>query len=332
MPARPLPPGRGLLLGGIFHRPVSPTSHPFTWSRADRLEGPIHALPRTGAELRSRSSPRRGGRWAQRLGSPVSPHPSDSPSRAYLSWRCTHRSTQLKSHPSALLPRVPAKPGARKPERNKCAWMPRRAELGAAKLAGGRRGRWLCCAGCRALGSRPGRRPRRPAPSPPPPRAAAPGPDPGPRCRGARLGAGAGARGLATPAGCAWRWQRLLLRGEDPGDRRSSRYHSEHWSWSPGTRGPKGRSWRRRAPPSLSFTLSSPDEPAEPLPLPLPRRRGGGWRSCHSSSGSRRRTPSPCGWIPPCAASPPPGEPRPKRSQLARSALPRRTVTPDSLR
>ena len=82
--------------------------------------------------------------------------------------RDTHRSTQLKSHPSASLPRVPAKPGEWKPGRNKCAWMPRRAGLGAAKLAGGRRGRWFCCAGCRAQGSRPGRRPGRPAPSPVP--------------------------------------------------------------------------------------------------------------------------------------------------------------------
>lgn len=46
--------GKGALFGGIF-QPVSPTSHPFTWSGAERSEGPIHALSLTSAELRSRS-------------------------------------------------------------------------------------------------------------------------------------------------------------------------------------------------------------------------------------------------------------------------------------
>lgn len=49
----------------------------------------------------------------------------------------------------------------------------------AAKLAGRRRGRWLCCAGCRAQGSRPGRRPRPPRPQHAP--AAGGGTRPGPR-------------------------------------------------------------------------------------------------------------------------------------------------------
>lgn len=35
------------------------------------------------------------------------------PSRAYLPWRCTRRSTRLKLHPAASLPRVPADRGAR---------------------------------------------------------------------------------------------------------------------------------------------------------------------------------------------------------------------------
>lgn len=96
--------------------------------------------------------------------------------------------------------------------------------------------------------------------------------------------------------------------------------------------GAKREELEAQGTPSLSFTLSSPDEPAEPLLLSLPRRRGGGCRSCHSSSWSKRRTPSPCGWIPPRPASPPPGEPRPRRTQLARSAPPWRTVTPDLLR
>lgn len=52
--ARPCPPGRGHSSGGIF-QPVSPTFHPFTWTGAERFEGPIHALPRTSAELSSSS-------------------------------------------------------------------------------------------------------------------------------------------------------------------------------------------------------------------------------------------------------------------------------------
>lgn len=105
------------------------------------------------------------------------------------------------------------------------------------QTAGGRRGGGSAAPGA-ALRIAPGKA----APAAPPP--ARPhrggGTRPGPRSllRGARLGAGVGTRGLATPAGCAWRWQRLLLRGEDPGEWRSSRYHSERRSWSPGTRGP----------------------------------------------------------------------------------------------
>lgn len=198
---------------------MSPTSHPFTWSRAERSEGPIHAAPpfpdQRGARLQV--SRRLCGHWAQRRGSPLPRDTYDRPSRAYLSWRCTHRSTQLKSHPSASLPRVPAKRGARKPGRNKCAWIPRRAGHRAAKLASGRQGRRLGSAGggSAATGAALGDRarqggPGRPAPSPPPtaggggaglgprpPAAAAPASELG-RERGARpllqvaLGAGIG--------------------------------------------------------------------------------------------------------------------------------------------
>ena len=92
---------------------------------------------------------------------------------------------------------------------------------------------------------RSGIAPRKAAPAAPPParppqRAAAPCLGRGPRCGCALLGAGAGARGSATLAGCARRWERLPLRCEHPGGRRSSRYHSEHRSWSPRTRGQKG--------------------------------------------------------------------------------------------
>lgn len=194
---------------------MSPTSHALPWSKAERSKGPIHAAPsfpdQRGARIQV--SRRLCRHWAQRRGSPFPRHASDRPNPAYLSWRCTHRTTQLKSHPSASLPRVPAKRGARKPGGNKCAWILRRAGHEAAKLASGRRGRWL---GKRRV-LRSGIAPRKAAPAAPPPArpppraAAARGSGPGPRCGCARLGAGAGARGSATPAGCSRRWDRVLL-------------------------------------------------------------------------------------------------------------------------
>lgn len=115
---------------------------------------------------------------------PPSPITLLTPSLAYLSWRCTHRTTKLKSHPSAWLRRLPAKQGAPTPARNQCFRKPWRSGLGPAKLAGGRQGRWLGSAGCRALGSRSGKQPRppRPQPTPPPRTAAARGLGPEPRC------------------------------------------------------------------------------------------------------------------------------------------------------
>lgn len=87
---------------------------------------PLH--PEQGTETRDPSTPRRPspdqrgarlqvsprlcGRWARRRSSPLSLDPTHRPSRTYLSWRCTHRTIQLKSHPLASLPRVPAKRGA----------------------------------------------------------------------------------------------------------------------------------------------------------------------------------------------------------------------------
>lgn len=159
--------GKGALLGG--HLPAC-ESHfsPFHLDRGREVRG-THPRPSPDqCRAQLQLSSRLGGRRAQRRGSPLSLDPSDSHSRAYLSWRCTHKTTQLRSHPSASLPRVPAEPGARKPGGNKCASIPRRAGLAAAKLASGRRGRWLGGTGCCALGSRPGRRPRPPRPQPVP--------------------------------------------------------------------------------------------------------------------------------------------------------------------
>lgn len=292
---RPRPPGTGHCSGEFSS--LSPTFHPFTWSRAEiRGTHPrLTALPWASAELGSRSPDACTG--AGHSGQvPLFPwvpptHPP-TPGHAYLSWWCPHRSTQLKTHPSALLPRVPAKRGERKIE-NKCAWIPRRVGLGAAKLASGRRGRWLGNAGCCARGSRPGRQPPPPRPQPaPPPRTATvrgSGPGPGPRCGCARLGAGA-ERG----AGHSGRLRSALGSGSatPPAElRRSSHYYREHRSLSPGTRGQKGGAGGARRP--LSFTGSSPAELALPLSPSVSQRRGGDCRSCHSSSWPRRRTAEP---------------------------------------
>lgn len=88
------------------------------------------------------------------------------PSRSHLSWRCTRRTTPLKSHPSASLPRVP-ETGRAAARRN--APGPRGAP-GSERpnlLAGGGGGGSVApgvALGDRALEGGPGR----PAPSPPP--------------------------------------------------------------------------------------------------------------------------------------------------------------------
>lgn len=80
------------LLQGREIRGTHPRLAPFPDQRGARLQ----------------VSRRRCRLWAQRRGYPPSPGCLRTPSRAYLSWRCTRRTTQLKSHPSASLPRVPA--------------------------------------------------------------------------------------------------------------------------------------------------------------------------------------------------------------------------------
>lgn len=164
--------GRGLLLEGIFPRPVSPLLglSPGAGQRDSR--DPSTPFPRTGAELCSGSPPRRGGRWAQRLGSPVS-HPSDSPSRAYLSWRCTQKHT-TKITPLGIAPKGPGQSGPRGSQEETNAPGCRDAPGSEPPAAGGRRGGGSAAPGA-ALGDRAREGgPGRPAPSPPPPRAAAP--------------------------------------------------------------------------------------------------------------------------------------------------------------
>lgn len=73
------------LLQGREIRGTHPRLAPFPDQRGARLQ----------------VSRRRCRLWAQRRGSPPSPGCLRPPSRAYLSWRCTRRTTQLKSHPSA---------------------------------------------------------------------------------------------------------------------------------------------------------------------------------------------------------------------------------------
>lgn len=210
-------PWKGAPLGGPV-RPVSATPHPSTWSGARRRDTLPRraALPRTGAERGCGApTPVRAPGTAAEPPPPLSLDPTHHPSRAYPSWRCTRRTTQLKSHPLASLPRVLAQRGAWKPGGNGCAGMQGRVGLRGPKLAGGRRGSWLGGAGCCARGSRPGRRPRppRPAPSPPP---TADGDGAGLRPRSPlRMRSprswGGGVRGSSTPAGCAPRWDLLVL-------------------------------------------------------------------------------------------------------------------------
>lgn len=231
-------PWKGALLGGIF-QPGGPTSRPSTWRRTARSEGPGHAAPPGPGAARG-SAPglpalvRARGTAEGLLPLPVSLR---ARSRSYLSWRCTHRTTQLRSHPSASLPRVPETgraEGRRKAPASRGARGSERPNL----LAGGGGG------GSAAPGAALGDRaqeggPGRPAPRPPPHggrrRCGAPT---GPRCGCARLGAGS-----ATPAGCPPRGDRaVLLRplscSREPGRR------------SPRTCGPGGGG--RRLAPSVS--------------------------------------------------------------------------------
>lgn len=168
--------------------------------------------------------------------------------------------------------------------------MSRSAGLRAAKLAGGRRRGWLSSAGCCARGSRPGRRPGRPAPNPPPTaggcgsRLASRPPLRlrSPRSWGGSAGLGHSSR-LRSAIGSGSSVSPAELQG--PG---RQPLLPEHGSWSPGTRGRKGEAGGARRP--LGFTRSSLAELARPLSPSPPRCRGGGCRSCHSSSRPRART------------------------------------------
>lgn len=129
--------------------------------------------------------------------------------------------------------------------------------------------------------------PGRPAPSPPPTADGdgARGSGRGPRTplRLRLPQSWGGVRSSATPAGCARRWDLVFLRPWSC--RRSSHYHREHRSWSPVTGGQKGGAGGASRP--FGFTRCNPAEPASSLSPSPTRRRGGGCRSCHSSS--RRR-------------------------------------------
>lgn len=128
--------------------------------------------------------------------------------------------------------------------------------------------------------------PAAPPPARPPPRTAtARGSGRGPRTplRLRLPQSWGGVRSSATPAGCARRWDLVFLRPWSC--RRSSHYHREHRSWSPVTGGQKGGAGGASRP--FGFTRCNPAEPASSLSPSPTRRRGGGCRSCHSSS--RRR-------------------------------------------
>lgn len=98
---------QALFPGMVTFQPPSPHFSPFPPEQRREVRGAqphcAHSLPRSSVSV-SRSLCPRG----LHLGLPFFP-----PSLAYLPWRCTRRSTRLKSHPAASLPRVPADRGAR---------------------------------------------------------------------------------------------------------------------------------------------------------------------------------------------------------------------------
>lgn len=177
---------------GTFPPACKSTSQPFTWSRAEiRGTHPRPSPDRRG--LCSGSSPT--PRWAlgTAAGLARSPHPSNSPSRAYLSWRCTHQK-QLEITPLGIAPKGPGQSGRVEARKNRALDAETRRAFEPPNLLAGGEETALCCAD-RAQGSRPGRRPRPPRPSPPPPRAAAPARTPAPAAASApprRRGGNAG--------------------------------------------------------------------------------------------------------------------------------------------
>lgn len=202
--ARLRPPGEGRSSGASSSLGVPlPTLPPGAGQRGPR---DLSTLRRPDPEQRGVGSRSPGagvgaghGGGAPRL--PVSLRP---PRRSYLSWRCTRRTTQPRSHPSASLPRAP-EAGRAEARRNARGCRGARGSERPNLLAGGGGG------GSAAPGAALGDRaqeggPGRPAPRPPPHggrrRCGAPT---GPRCGCARLGAGA-----ATPAGCAPRGGRAV--------------------------------------------------------------------------------------------------------------------------
>lgn len=308
---------------------MSPTSHPFTWSRAERSGAPIHTAPpfpdQHGARLQV--SQCLCGHWAQRRDSPLPLDASARPSRAYLSWRCKHRTTQLKSHLSASLPRVPAKRGARKPGGNKCVWISRRAGHGAAKLASGRRGRWLGSAGCCARGSRPARRPRPPRPQPAPHRGrrrrGARAPAPAAAAPASELGRERGARPLrqvALGAGIGFScFARRAASTQEGGAEAATTGNTG--AGVPG-RAAKKETLKTPGAPSASRAPAQPSWPRHCRWLCFVAAVGGGCRSCHSSSPPRRRAgkPSRVGFFP--RGNPDPGGATERAQPLPGKQLP----------
>lgn len=199
--------GQGLLLRGIF--PPAYEVHFSSLSPgAGQRDSGTHPRPspdRRGALLQVLPTPR----WALGTAAGLARFPASlrqpQPCLPVLAAHAQKHTTKIT--PLGIAPKGRTKAGAWKPGRNKCAWMPRRAGLGAAKLLAGGEGGGSAAPGAALRDRAREGGPRPPRPSPPPPRAAAP----------ARTPAPAAAAPASAPGwGGAWPLRQVAGNGSRP--------------------------------------------------------------------------------------------------------------------
>lgn len=312
--------GQGAAPRGIFPQHCESPFSAFLHLEQGRDSGDPSALPRTGAGSAPGPPHTEVGAGHNGWARPFPRIPPTAPAVLTCPGGCTEAHSKITS---ASLPEGPGQPGAcRKQEKLKMRLDHRRPRrrLGTQSdlLAGGREVALPPGARSRSRARKAARPPR---PQPAPARAAAPGPPA--HCSGARLGAGVNA-GLGHSAG---RWQRLLVRGGDPGDRRSTTATTRSAGLGPRTRGQRGRSWRLGT--SQGFTLSGQTSRRAALAVSASAPQWG-LPKLPQFILVQEEPRVLAGDSPP--RPPPPGEPSdPDGLVLAPSAPPWRTVTPDLL-